>query len=313
MSIAQSAQYNQEHIASPLYLGVDGGGSKTLAVIVDAQGQERGRGLAGGANYEAVGLEVAVQNISAAVQLALSAAHGHLPVRKAWLGLAGLDRPADYEALFPRLCSLAEFVHLTNDADLALSAVDNAVGVALIAGTGSIALGRNAHGTTLRTGGWGYLIGDEGSGYDIGRQGLQAAVRAADGRGQQTLLLASIMQHWNLQRADDIIGRVYADHDKAGIAQLSTCVFQAARQGDVVAHAIVQGAADELALAVKTVSEKLDFRQQPLPLALGGGLLLHEHDFRSLVLDMIRQHQVLGQIAHSEEPALDAARTVITL
>ncbi|MDQ2717887.1 MAG: hypothetical protein M3Z08_23575, partial [Chloroflexota bacterium] len=137
------------------YLGVDGGGTKTLAVVVDAQGQERGRGLAGSANYNAVGLDQAIQHIHVAVEQAAQAAGCHLPLRKAWLGLAGIDRPHDYETLLPSLRSLAESVHLTNDADLALSTLEDAVGVVLIAGTGSIALGRDAHGTSRRAGGWG--------------------------------------------------------------------------------------------------------------------------------------------------------------
>ncbi|MDQ2907492.1 MAG: hypothetical protein M3Y81_28620 [Chloroflexota bacterium] len=293
------------------YLGVDGGGTKTLAIVVDAQGQERGRGLAGSANYNAVGLDQAIQHIHAAVEQAAQVAGCRLPLRKAWLGLAGIDRPHDYEALLPPLHSLAESVHLTNDADLALSALEDAVGVVLIAGTGSIALGRDAHGTSRRAGGWGHVIGDEGSGYEMGRLGLQAAVRAADGRGPQTTLLPILLKRWHLDNANDIVGYVYPDEDKATIARLATDVLTAAREGDEVAGTIVRHAADELALAVSVVSNALDFPQQRIPLALGGGLLLHNPDFRAQVLQRLRQQQPIGEVVLVEEPALSAARAIM--
>nr|MBA2286157.1 BadF/BadG/BcrA/BcrD type ATPase [Ktedonobacteraceae bacterium] len=292
------------------YLGVDGGGTKTLAIVVDAQGQERGRGLAGGANYNAVGLDQAIQHIHAAVEQAAHAAGCRLPLHKAWLGLAGVDRPYDYEALLPLLRSLAERVHMTNDADLVLSALEETVGVVLIAGTGSIALGRDARGTSRRAGGWGHVIGDEGSGYEMGRLGLQAAVRAVDGRGPRTTLLQVFMERWRLDNANDIVGYVYADEDKAKIARLATDVLTAARAGDEVAETIVRHAADELALAVSAVSNALDFPQR-IPLALGGGLLLHNPDFRAQVLHLIRQQQPIGEVVLVEEPALSAARAII--
>ncbi|HEY7357875.1 MAG TPA: BadF/BadG/BcrA/BcrD ATPase family protein, partial [Ktedonobacterales bacterium] len=120
--------------AGPLFLGIDGGGSKTLAVIVDAQGQERGRALAASSNYQAVGIEPALAALHAAAEQAARAAGGALPVKAAWLGLAGVDRPADQRLLLPRLHALAATTRLTNDAELLLSALDDAVGVALVAG-----------------------------------------------------------------------------------------------------------------------------------------------------------------------------------
>src|SRR5215472_341488 len=295
------------------YVGVDGGGSKTLAVVVDAQGHERGHGLASSANHTAVGLEQAVAHIYAAVEEATQMAGCYLPLHAAWLGIAGIDRPADCELLFPHIRDLAAVVHLTNDAELPLSALDGSAGVALIAGTGSIALGRDSHGTTARVGGWGHIIGDEGSGYEIGRRGLQAAVRAADGRGQTTALLELMLQHWHLDKASDIIGQIYPAGDKAVIARLSPIVLMAARAGDKVARRIVQQAAGELALAVVTVSDILDFPATQIPLALAGGLLVHETDFRSQVLQRIRRHRSIGQLAIVAHPALSAAHAAVRL
>ncbi|MGH2507553.1 MAG: BadF/BadG/BcrA/BcrD ATPase family protein, partial [Ktedonobacteraceae bacterium] len=114
------------HKKAAFALGVDGGGSKTLAVIVNEQGNEVGRGLAGSANYQVIGLETAVKQIHTAVEQAAQAAHCQLPLRTAWLGLAGIDRPTDFDLLRPFLSTLAEKVLLTNDAELLLAGLDNA-------------------------------------------------------------------------------------------------------------------------------------------------------------------------------------------
>ena len=273
------------------YLGVDGGGSKTLAVIVDAQGRECGRGRAGSTNCAAVGLEQALQNIHEAVQQAIRDVPCSLPLSKAWLGLAGIDRPADATLLGSRLRNLAASVLVT------------------IVGTGSIALARAQDGSITRVGGWGHILGDEGSGYDIGRQGLQAAVRAADGRGPATLLLPLILQYWQLETPEDIIGVVYTLDNKAKIAQVAAYVTEAAQQGDRVALEIIERAADELALLVQTVAPS----PSRWPIALGGGLLLHDDFLSERILQRIQQKQDAGPIVRVEHPALSAARAAILL
>lgn len=295
------------------YLGVDGGGSKTLAVIVNERGEELGRGLAGGANYNTIGVEETIKHIEAAIAQAARMAHCQLPLRKAWLGLAGIDRKADYDLLFPRLCSLAETVRLTNDAELLLAALKVPVGVVLISGTGSIALGHDANGRKSRAGGWGHILGDEGSGYAIAQQALQAVVRASDGRGPQTALRERILRAWNLQTTDELIGEVYGEPDKAKIASLSSAVMLTARAGDQVAAAIVNQAARELALAVNAVCQPLEFFNAEIPLALGGGLLLHEADFCTQVIQQIRHYQQVGQVELVQQPTLTAARAAISL
>ncbi len=295
------------------YIGVDGGGSKTLAIVVDARGRERGRGLAGSANYASVGLARAVEQVHLAATRALQAAGCQHQPRGAWIGLAGMDRRVDLESVYPHVRTLAEHVHLTNDAELPLAALDQAIGVTLIAGTGSIALGRDMHGRTHRVGGWGHILGDEGSGYEIGRLALQAATRAADGRGPQTTLLPRILQHWELQRPEDLISAIYPERDTARIARVATCVFAAARDGDPVARTIVRHAAEELALAVLVVSNALDFPDGILPLALGGSLLVREAPFRAQILRRLRARRQLGQVVIVEEPALSAAQAAMGL
>lgn len=292
-------------------LGIDGGGSKTRAVVVDAQGKEHGRGLAGSSNYNAVGIERAIEHIRSAVDEAVAIAGCSLPLKAAWLGLAGVDRPVDRDVLLPRLCFIAESIRLTNDAELVLSALEGRAGVALIAGTGSIALGQDGRGRVERIGGWGHILGDEGSGYDIGRQALQAVVRAADGRGPETRLFELVLRYWELKSVDEIIGKVYSNSDKAAIAEIASLTLRAAREGDRTAHEIVRKATRELALAVVTVGNRLGLQEKELSLALGGGLLLHEAGFRSLVLRYIRKCLSIEQIAFVERPALSAALSMI--
>jgi len=295
------------------YLGVDGGGSKTLAVIVNERGEELGRGLAGGANYNSIGLEAALQNVHAAVGQAARAASCQFPLRRAWLGLAGIDRLADHDLLLPHLSHLAKQVLLTNDGELLLAGLENAVGVVLISGTGSIALARDIDGRRARSGGWGHILGDEGSGYIIAQQALQAVVRASDGRGPQTALRERILQAWNLQNTDELIGEIYGEPEKAKIASLSSWVMISARSGDQVAATIIQHAARELALAVNAVCQTLGFSKQVIPLALGGGLLINEADFCTQVIHQIRHYQPIGHVELVEHPTLTAARAAIHL
>jgi glucosamine kinase len=301
------------HPSDSYFAGIDGGGSKTLAVIVDAQGRERGRALAGSGSHTVVGLEQAASQLRVAVEKAAQVAGCSLPLCVAWFGVAGIDSLHDHDQLFPHLSSLAQAVLLTNDAELVLGALDNRVGVALIAGTGTIGLGRNGEGAFARASGWGHLLNEEGSGYELGRQALVAAVRAADGRGPQTLLLDSILECWHLHDPGGILAQIYPATDKAKIARLSALVFAAARAGDAVASHMVQRAVHELALVVTTVSNKLHFSDQPLPLALGGSLLVHEADYREQVLHHLRTHRSLGQLAIVDQPALIAARAAIQL
>ena len=294
--------------APPGFLGIDGGGSKTLAILVDEQGRELGRGQAGSANYANVGLEQAKASIYQAVATARAQAPGPVEVRNAWIGLAGIDTPQAHHDFTPHLRALAHHVLLTNDAELGLSALPQAVGIVLIAGTGSIALGRDQHGDIQRSGGWGHILGDEGSGYALGQQALQAAVRAADGRGPTTTLMQRILDLWQLTTPYDLISHIYPQGDKAMIAQLSTCVLQAAHEGDAVANEIIHHAAEELALAVSAVYKKLNFAGQPLAVALCGGLLIHEGAFRQQVIEQIGQRITLSEIALVEEPARSAAQ-----
>lgn len=297
--------------SAALVAAVDGGGSKTVAVLVDWHGRERGRATAGSSNLTIVGAEQAAAQVLHAATEATRLAGADLPLRSVWIGLSGIDRPGGREHLLRLLEPLARNIRLTNDAELIYGALDSKVGVVLIAGTGSIALGRDGAGATARAGGWGHLIGDEGSGYDLGRRALQAAAHAADGRGPETMLLDTLLRHWQVEQPMAMIERVYRTGEKSDIAVLSALVLGAARKGDKIARRIVAEAGGELARAAIAVGDQLSFPDGRIPLALAGGLLTHEPDYRATVVRRIRSRRLVGDVRVVDDPALSAARSLI--
>ncbi len=295
-------------ITAPVVCAVDGGGTKTLAIVLDRNGVERGRATAGPSNFVAGEAERVVANVTFAIEAALESAGVFPSLGSLWVGLAGIDRPGAREAIAARLSHLAANVRLTNDAQLLFGAFPDETGIVLIAGTGSIALGQDRHGQTARAGGWGYLIGDEGSGYDLGRRAIRAAAKAADGRGLQTSLLPALLTHWELEDPLQIIDTVYRERDKAVIAGCAGLVFDAADAWDPVASRLVQSGAAELATAVGAVEQALDFDNEAVPLVLAGSLLVERERYRVMVLDRIEHQFDLGEVHLVDEPALMAAR-----
>lgn len=295
----------------PLSLGVDGGATKTLAVVVDAGGHERGRGVAGPANHEAVGMEAALRAILAACAAALRESGAGeatpAPVEAAWVGLAGVDRAEDAQRFAAALTGLAPHVHVTNDGALALGALPGGCGVALIAGTGSIALGRSASGATARAGGWGHLIGDEGGAYALGRAALAVTAAALDGRAPASALTEAVTRAWNIAQPGDLIARVYQPFDKRAVAALAPLTLAAAQAGDPVARGILRRETRALAQTARAVAEALALGPA-LPLALVGGLLTRDAAYRAQTLAWLARWGWRTEPLVVEEPALWAAR-----
>jgi N-acetylglucosamine kinase-like BadF-type ATPase len=290
------------------FIGVDGGGSKTLAVVVDENGHEVGRGFAASSNQACVGLARAAARICDAAAEAAQQAGISPPFTSACLGLAGIDRPEDRDSILRHVASLAPEINLGNDGELILGALDGGIGMAVIVGTGSIAIGRDALGRSVRAGGWGHVMGDEGSGYDLGQRVLRHAVRAADHRGPQTRLLGLVMQHFGITRPSDLTGRIYPADDKAAIARLAHLVFQAAEEGDHIAREMMERGSSELALMVGTAARELEFADGKLPLALSGSIALHVRPYRDMTIEKLRARVALGAIVLVDCPALGAAQ-----
>jgi N-acetylmuramic acid 6-phosphate etherase len=148
-------------------------------------------------------------------------------------------------------------------------------GVGLFSGTGSVCLGRTRDGRTARVGGWGPLLGDEGSGYQMALQGLQVATQAADGRGTAHAVLQAILHHWHLERPQQLIDHVHRpETTTAEIADLAVPLLELAGRGDADARKVMHHAAQALARHVKTVIAQLELVTPPL--ALGGSTLRGE-------------------------------------
>jgi N-acetylglucosamine kinase len=236
-----------------------------------------------------VGQEGTLASLAAAIQGAAEAAGRPLRVVGLCLALAGVDRPADLAVLRRIAGSLLQRplqgvtwelgsheVVIVNDATAALvGGTGSPFGVVCVAGTGSIAFGVNRAGERARAGGWGHLLGDEGSGYAIGLEALRAVCRASDGRGPQTALTALVLERCGLPDASGLIGQAYGGWGPADVAAFAPCVGTASDGGDAEALAILDRAADELALAARTVASRLGFLEPgagPFPVVTSGGL-----------------------------------------
>lgn len=282
------------------FLGIDGGGTKTHAVITDAAGRVVGEGLSGASNPLRVGLEEAVSHIERAIADACDQAGVKLrEITSTCAAIAGVNHPIHYHTMKDALDQLPELglLEVMTDARAALEgALDGHAGVVLIAGTGSIAMGLNDEGEQARSGGWGPTISDEGSGYDIARRALKAVISSFDGRSPKTLLSERILDKLRISSAADLPGIIYnSDSESVEIASLAELVTEAALDGDEVAREILSGAGRELAELVISVVKKLRLESQSFRIACVGSV------FKSgeLVLASLRE-EVL-RLAHNAE------------
>ena len=255
--------------------GVDGGGTRSTLVLADASGAELAR-VGGPAGL--VDPRVPEHSAEVIAQLVrIAAAQAGLPERPAALcaGLAGVGNEAERGAVERALAAagVAERVRVVSDGEVALhGAFAGGPGILLIAGTGSVAYGRGPDGRMERCGGWGMIVGDEGSGFAIGRAGLRAALRAVDGRERATRLLPDFVERLHLEGPRGIppwAGRV----GKTEIASLAQVVIDAASTGDRVAQGVVREQADLLATHVTALAHRLDPWPGEVPVVFHGGVL----------------------------------------
>lgn len=247
--------------ARGLFVGVDGGGTKTRAVVLNGRRQVLGEGAAGPSNPLRVGVRDASLAVREAVERACAAARvRRVDIVAAEVGLAGVRREDIRAAMRAALNELGiKSLEVVTDADIALyGATEGKPGLVIIAGTGSICCGRNARGGHVCAGGWGPLAGDEGSGSWIARRGLQAVAHATDGRGQETPLVAAACEYFNVTSPDDLSTALYAPHaTNDRIAGFGRVVIEAAERGDKVSAAIVADAGRELGRAAAAVIRRL--------------------------------------------------------
>jgi len=259
-----------------LFLGVDGGQSGTRAAIGDETGRVVGMGEAGPSNHAAGAegqekLECAVRGSveQAAARAGWNAAA--IDFEAACFGMSG--GPEGKEAVLARAVRAARMV-VTTDAAVALAgATASGQGIVVIAGTGSMALGRNEAGRMARAGGWGYVFGDEGGAFDIVRQAVRAALRMEEGWGPETAVHRALLEATGAASANQALHRFYApDWERRRVAALAPLMDRAAGEGDAVALYIVNQAAQELAQLAAAVRGQLWQPGDAVEIAYSGGV-----------------------------------------
>jgi N-acetylglucosamine kinase-like BadF-type ATPase len=256
-------------------IGVDGGGTKTLALLGDLDGNVLARGISGPSNANVVGFDAACLALESAINVARTNYPGRISAL--CLGLAGAGQKEDIERFqnwaahkFPKTA-----LKVVSDAEILLIVgVSSGPALALICGTGSIVYGRTITEELIRAGGWGYLFGDEGSGYAIGIAALRAVMQAYDGRGSKTLLSGLVLERYGLHTPPELVHTIYgAESPRSVIASLADLVEQAAGRGDSIAIQILEESSRELVRTIAAVYPKLG--TSAIPLIISGGTILY--------------------------------------
>lgn len=260
-----------------IILGIDSGGTKTQSIIVNSQLELLGKDRGGPGNYHNVGVEKARKNVSETIENALvSAELDGKNLDYAGFGIGGLDTDTDFEIISDFLGDikfLEDLKHkfIVNDVIISYySIIGREPGIVAVAGTGSIAFGRNPDGDETRAGGWGWPIGDEGSGAYLAELGLRKATRAYDGRGKETELVEVAKKFFNLDNFEKLIPLLDELDYPTGISPFAKSVVEVAKQGDEVALEVVERACDELAIMVQAVKSKLRFEDSVKVGCVGG-------------------------------------------
>lgn len=255
-------------------LGIDAGGTKTICLLADERGTILAEARGPGANLHVAG-ELEMEKV---LHQVMEEALGDRDIAPAaiCLGIAGVDREDEartVRAIMRRIGHKSR-VLVVNDALIALVAgARDAPGIVIIAGTGSIVYGRNAVGEAARAGGWGHMVGDEGSGYWIGREAVAAVMRAADGRGPATRLTSDILSHFSVNDISRLPRIVYdREVPRMSVAALGPIVEGAAAERDAVAMRILERAVDELVLGALSVATRLEMRGDAFTFYLSGGV-----------------------------------------
>jgi N-acetylglucosamine kinase-like BadF-type ATPase len=256
-------------------VGVDGGASKTVALIGTANGRILGRGESGPSNYHNIGARAAARSIKKAVFQAMKRA-GLTGVKPAIavVALAAIDSPKDRISArsFVRDAKISRISFVVHDSVAALfAATRGRPGMIVISGTGSVAAGINGAGRYARAGGWGYLVDDEGSAYDVGRKALNRAFRAIDGRSPPTQLVSILRRRFKTKTLEDAQKRIYSDGMSVGeIARLAPLVSEAAVR-DKACREILADAGIRLAELACAVARRLKMTNEQVTVSVVGG------------------------------------------
>lgn len=273
------------------HVGVDGGGTRSRALVGDAHGHELGAADGGPGLIDPDDPARAVSAVTAVVRAAAAAANVALPVRGVWAGLAGAGQERARAAVEAALqgAGLAERVAVGTDVEAAhADAFGAGRGIVCVAGTGSSVRAVGPRGEVVQVGGWGHLLGDEGSGYRIGLDGLRAVMQASDGREPHTSLGAALLDAAGACAPRDLVGWA-ARATKGEVAALSELVAREARNGDPVAARIVHRALGAIRAHLKAALERTPGWERLPVVAFVGGLVREVRVFREAVISIAEE------------------------
>ncbi len=296
--------------------GVDAGGTKTkviLGEVVDGTLRTVGEALGAPGNPRSVGFDVALQTIRDTIRHAYAIAGVEFETAEsACLSVAGVGRPDECQRILSWCVQngIATKAAIVGDAECLLAAVaHDASGIALIAGTGSMAWGRNVAGESARAGGCGYLFDDEGSGFWIAAKALRLVCSSADARRTSTTLVSAVLDHVRLSSPQELIGWCYEATDpKSQIASLAPIVFEQYAR-DPMSQEIVNSGAIALGGLVAAVARELNFSKQDFTLVCAGSLLLKQPLYLGLMeAELKRQNVLPREIDCVDDPAIGALK-----
>jgi len=275
-------------------IGIDGGGTKTHAVLTNLQGEKLFECFGGPSNFLILGTEKVSNTILSLIDICTTHLNiSYDKISAVLLGTTGAGRRSDAELLendfhtflAQKNISIKNF-RVESDARIALEgAFSGRSGSILIAGTGSIMFGKNKDGAIHRVGGFGRFIGDEGSGYSIGKKALAAVAKSYDGRAAETLLSKLLSEKFDLSSPEKIITEVYKNN--FDIASVTPLALEAAEMKDETALQIIESETDELILHIKAMKEKI--KEDILPIAFIGGILSGKNIYSELFTKKIKE------------------------
>jgi N-acetylglucosamine kinase-like BadF-type ATPase len=299
------------------YLGIDGGGTKTRCVLAD-ETTILARVICGGSNMVRLGEAQAAEVFRSAIRQVCAAARiSPQQIRATCIGAAGAARPEIAGKIRNILAALKlTNVEVVGDTEIALeSAFSSGPGVIAIAGTGSIAYGRDASGRTVRAGGWGFAISDEGSGHWIGRRAVSATLTAHD-QGLTTSLTQMVFQSWKVNTIDELVQHSNST-PPPDFPRLFVVVVRAAEEGDKLARELLVEAGSKLAALVAIVIRRLQSQNaavEKLPIATTGSVFRQSADVRQVFCDSLQAEfpgiEVRHDVAEPVAGALARARAL---
>ena len=301
-------------------IGMDGGGMRTRLAVFEGE-EERFRCETGGMNYNSFSADEIREHLTEAVR---GMQQGGFPLADCegiGIGAAGVSNPKAAPFLQQILQELGFTcpIVVEGDQDAALAgAVGAGAGILLIAGTGSVCVGKDVEGNKYRSGGFGHIIDDAGSAYAVGRDILTAIVRAEDGRGSKTALRAPVFEALHVKNTQELISYLYsAERTKKDIAALAVCLSDELIQQDTAAGKIAEQAADEQVLLVQSVLQKMGVtksgqgEKSPIPLLLEGGLILKNKIVNKMFWEKLREQNLpVCPAAKSRDAAYGASTFV---